>query len=122
MNYPAPFTERQMQYMSRCFNSWFNVAEGGKRGSKNVLQTYIFCKMLETHPNRLHLVAGVSSATASLNIVDCDGYGIENYFEGRYRHGKYQNRDNWDKKCIHNICHMGFFSSDRTITEYAMEI
>lgn len=92
MNFPAPFSQRQMEYMNRCFNSWFNVAEGGKRGSKNVLQTYIFCKMLETHPNKIHLVAGVSSATASLNIVDCDGYGIENYFEGRYRHGKYQNR------------------------------
>ncbi len=69
------------------------MAEGGKRGGKNVLQTYIFCSLLETHKNRIHVIAGVSTATARLNILDCDGYGLLNYFEGRYRIGKYQNRD-----------------------------
>ena len=57
------------------------MAEGGKRGGKNVLATLIFCTMLETHKNKIHLVAGVSSATAKLNILDCDGYGLLNYFE-----------------------------------------
>lgn len=28
MNYPAPFTQNQYDYMQRCFYSWFNVAEG----------------------------------------------------------------------------------------------
>lgn len=102
MNIPAPFSNRQIEYMKRCEDSWLNIAEGGKRGSKNVLQTYIFCRMLETHPNRIHLIAGVSSATARLNIVDCDGFGLENYFEGRFRQGKFQNRD-----CIYVITAMG---------------
>lgn len=93
MNMPAPFSKRQEEYMYRCFNSWFNVAEGGKRGGKNVLQTLIFCMLLETHKNRIFLVGGVSSATARLNILDCDGYGLLNYFEGRCREGKYQNRE-----------------------------
>lgn len=93
MNIPAPFSQRQIDYIKRCKTSWFNVAEGGKRGSKNVLQTYIFCRLLEMHPDKLHLIAGVSSATARLNIADCDGFGIENYFEGRCRKGKYQNRE-----------------------------
>lgn len=93
MNLPAPFSNRQKEYMYRCFSSWFNVAEGGKRGGKNVLQTLIFCMMLEKHEDRLHLVAGVSSATAMLNILDCDGYGLLNYFEGQCRPGKYKNRD-----------------------------
>lgn len=93
MNIPAPFSQRQIDYIKRCRTSWFNVAEGGKRGSKNVLQTYIFCRLLEMHPDKLHLIAGVSSATARLNIADCDGFGIENYFEGRCRKGKYQNRE-----------------------------
>lgn len=79
--------------MFRCFDHWFNVAEGGKRGGKNVLQTLIFCMLLENHKNRIHLVAGVSIATAKLNILDCDGFGLLNYFEGRCREGKYQNRD-----------------------------
>ena len=93
MNIPAPFSRRQEDYLYRCFDSWFNVAEGGKRGGKNVLQTLIFCMLLEKHPNKLHLVAGVSTATAKLNILDCDGYGLLNYFEGRCREGKYKDRD-----------------------------
>lgn len=93
MNFCAPFTENQHRYMMKCFDSWFNVAEGGKRGGKNVLQTLIFCMMLEVHKNHIHLIGGVSTATARLNILDCDGYGLLNYFEGRHRTGKYQNRD-----------------------------
>lgn len=41
----------------------------------------------------IHLIAGVSTATARLNILDCDGFGLKNYFEGRCREGTYQNRD-----------------------------
>lgn len=93
MNKPAPLSKRQYDYFLRSFDSWFNVAEGGKRGGKNVLATLIFCTMLETHKNKIHLVAGVSSATAKLNILDCDGYGLLNYFEGRCREGKYKDRD-----------------------------
>lgn len=93
MNRPAPFTENQKAFYDRCFTSWFNVAEGGKRGGKNVLSTTAFCILLETHPNRIHLAAGVSIAAAKLNILDCDGFGMLNYFEGRCREGKYKNRD-----------------------------
>jgi starch phosphorylase len=34
----------------------------------------------------------------------------------------YGNRDQWDRMCLMNIAHMGKFSSDRTILEYANEI
>lgn len=93
MNKPAAFSQRQYDYALRCIDSWFNVAEGGKRGGKNVLSTLIFCSLLETHKNKIHLVAGVSISTAKLNILDCDGYGMLNYFEGRCQEGKYKNRD-----------------------------
>ncbi len=92
MNRPAPFTQNQIDYFNRSQNSWFNVAEGGKRGGKNVLQVLAFCRDLELHPNKLHLIAGVSQATAKLNIIDCDGFGLMNYFEGRCRAGKYNER------------------------------
>ncbi len=49
--------------------------------------------LLETHPDRIHLAAGVSIATAKLNILDCNGYGMLNYFEGRCREGNYKNRE-----------------------------
>lgn len=93
MNKPAPLSQRQYEYLRRCLDSWLNVAEGGKRGGKNVLATLAFCSMLETHKNKIHLVSGVSVATAKLNILDCDGYGLLNYFEGRCREGKYKDRD-----------------------------
>ena len=35
---------------------------------------------------------------------------------------EYQKKDVWDKKCIENICNMGFFSSDRSIRDYARDI
>jgi len=93
MNIPSPFTYNQKAFFDRTFNSWFNVAEGGKRGGKNVLATLSFCIQLENHPNRLHLIGGVSNATAKLNILDCDGFGLLNYFEGRCREGKFKDRD-----------------------------
>jgi hypothetical protein len=36
MNELAPLTMNQRAYYDRCFKSWFNVAEGGKRGSKKI--------------------------------------------------------------------------------------
>lgn len=93
MNLPAPFSENQNDFYWHCFDSWFNVAEGGKRGGKNVLITLAYCTILEKHPSKMHLVAGVSTSTARLNILDCDGYGMMNFFEGRCRLGQYQNRD-----------------------------
>lgn len=92
MNNLAPFTQNQIDYFYRTFDSWFNVAEGGKRGGKNVLQVLAFCASLEMHPSKIHLIAGVSQATAQINIIDCDGFGLDNYFEGRSREGKYKGR------------------------------
>ena len=34
----------------------------------------------------------------------------------------YRKKDEWDRKCVENICHMGFFSSDRSIQNYANNI
>lgn len=102
MNIISPFNQRQTLYLDKCTGSWFNVAEGGKRGSKNVLQTMAFCIALENHPNRLHLISGVSVSTARLNVLDCDGYGLLNYFGGRCRSGEYQKRD-----CLYIKTHSG---------------
>ena len=45
------------------------------------------------------------------------------YLEAQEKIDKdYQDKDNWDRKCVENICHMGFFSSDRSIRDYANDI
>ena len=92
-NLYAPFNDKATDYMERCNHSWFNVAEGGKRGGKNVINALCFCILLENHPDKLHLIGGYDSASARLNILDCDGYGIQNFFTGRCREGKYKNRE-----------------------------
>lgn len=99
MNKYAPFIVKQTNYFQRTRTCWFNVAEGGKRGAKNVLNALCFCILLENHPDRLHLLAGVSIASVKLNIIDCNGYGIMNYFSGRCREGKYKNKD-----CLYVRC------------------
>ena len=45
------------------------------------------------------------------------------YLEAQEKIDKdYQDKDSWDRKCVENICHMGFFSSDRSIRDYANDI
>ena len=93
MNKYARFDEIQTNYYQRTQVSWFNVAEGGKRGAKNIINALCFCILLEHHPDAIHLVGGVSIASAKLNIIDSNGFGIMNYFSGRCKEGKYKNKD-----------------------------
>lgn len=39
------------------------------------------------------MAAGVSVSTAKINIIDSNGFGVMNYFKGRCRQGKYQDKD-----------------------------
>lgn len=74
--------------MVKCSRGWL-----GKRAGKNIVNVIAWCAILETHPDKLHLAAGVSVAMAKLNIVDSNGFGILDYFKGRSRQGKYQDKD-----------------------------
>ena len=77
MNNYCCFDEKQIEYLRRTQDSWLNVAEGGKRGGKNVLNALSFCIALENHPNRFFLLAGVDQSSARINIAECDGFGIK---------------------------------------------
>ena len=92
----ASFSKKQREYYFRSKRSWLNVAEGGVRGGKNVLNVMAFCHAVETNPARLHLIMGVTASAAQMYIVDCDGYGIMYHFAGRYREGKFK-----DWPCIY---------------------
>jgi len=93
MNIPAPFTENQIKYLLKTNYSWFNVAEGGKRGAKNVINTLAWCNEIDIHPDRFHLAAGVDQSSARINILECDGFGVKNYFDGCCRIGKFEKKD-----------------------------
>lgn len=89
----APLTTKQAEYISRSRESWLNVAEGGKRAGKNIINLIAYAMCLEVHPDKLHLVAGVSLGAAKMNAIDSNGFGLQWLFAGRCREGEYKNRD-----------------------------
>jgi len=94
-NQYAPFNVRTVEYFKNCIKpkNWLCVAEGGKRAGKNIINILAWCTVLETHPDYLHLAGGVTNSTAKMNIIQSNGFGVANYFKGRCREGKYQDRD-----------------------------
>lgn len=88
----APFNTKQAEYIRRCQDSWLNVAEGGKRAGKNIINLIAYAMCLEVHPDKLHLVAGVSMAAAKMNAIDSNGFGLQWLFKGRCREGEYKDR------------------------------
>ncbi|HBF4992441.1 TPA: phage terminase large subunit [Clostridioides difficile] len=92
INY-SPLTKRQTEYIKKSKDSWLNVLEGGKRAGKNIINLIAYSMCLEVHPDKLHLVAGVSLGAAKMNIIDSNGFGLQYLFEGRCREGEYKNRD-----------------------------
>lgn len=89
----AGFTREQADYILRSQSAWLNVAEGGKRAGKNVINLIAWADALETHPDRLHLAAGVSQSSARMNIIDSDGFGLQWLYAGRCHMGQVNGRD-----------------------------
>lgn len=118
MNEYSPFDNKQVEYIKKCQKSWLNIAEGGKRGAKNVINALAFCIALENHKNKLHLVGGSSIANAKLNVIDCDGYGIMNYFYGRCHEGKYKNKECLYIKCSDNREKVLIFAGGAKANDY----
>lgn len=85
----APFDVKQSNYLTKTFTSWLNVCEGGKRAGKNILNIIAFAECVDSHPDKIHLVGGVTKAAARMNVFDSNGFGLEHYFAGRCRSGQY---------------------------------
>lgn len=89
----APLTTRQTEYIRKAQTSWLSVLEGGKRASKNIVNLIAWAAALETHPDKIHLAAGVTYNAAKMNIIDSNGFGLKWIFAGRCREGEYLDRD-----------------------------
>lgn len=89
----ARLTAKQANYIAASPDCWLNVAEGGKRAGKNIINLIAYAMCLEVHPDKLHLVGGVSLAAAKMNVIDSNGFGLKWLFAGRCREGEYQGRD-----------------------------
>lgn len=89
----SPLCKKQSDYILRSIPGWLNVAEGGKRSGKNIMNLIAWAACLEDHPDKLHLAAGVSISAAKLNIIDSNGYGLLYIFAGRCEYKPYEDRD-----------------------------
>ena len=95
----APLNQKQINYIQKTRDCWMNVAEGGKRAGKNIINLIAWAGCIERHPDKLHLAAGVTIAQAKMNILDSNGFGLRFMFDGRSRVGKYN-----DKAAIYIQC------------------
>lgn len=115
----APLTAKQLNYIYNCSDAWLNVAEGGKRAGKNLINLLAWAACIENHPDKLHLAAGVSIAAAKMNILDSNGFGLRFMFDGRSRVGKYN-----DKEAIYINCNGGekvvIFAGGGKVSDAAM--
>lgn len=89
----APLSKEQVDFVTRSLDSWLNVAEGGKRASKNTISTIAFAMNLQTHPDKIHLIGGVTASAAKINILDSNGFGLLHIFGDDCHKGKYEGRE-----------------------------
>lgn len=87
------WSEKHIDYIRLCENNMYNFAEGAVRAGKTVDNVYAFAHDLKTHPSKIHLASGSTSANAKLNIGDCNGMGLETIFRGQCHWGKYKGNE-----------------------------
>lgn len=90
---PYHFSEKHMEYIRRCRDCTYNIAEGAVRAGKTVDNVIAFCKELRDTPDKLHLATASTAATAKLILGDCNGFGIEHYFRNQCKWGKYRGNE-----------------------------
>ena len=87
------FSQKHKDYIRKCSNSEFNVAEGAVRAGKTVDNVFAFAHELKKTPDRIHLATGSTVGNAKLNIGVCNGLGLENIFRGQSHWGKFKDNE-----------------------------
>lgn len=90
---PFKFGEKHIDYIRRCRNCMYNVAEGAVRAGKTVDNVFAFAHELKTTKDRIHLATGSTVGNAKLNIGDANGFGLEWIFRGQCHWGKYKDNE-----------------------------
>lgn len=87
------FSEKHKEYIRKCRECSYNVAEGAVRAGKTVDNIFAFAHELKTTPDRIHLATGSTVGNAKLNIGVCNGLGLEGIFRGQCHWGKYKDNE-----------------------------
>ena len=90
---PYNFSQKHKDYIKKTASCMYNFAEGAVRAGKTVDHIYAFAHELKSTKDKLHLATGSTGANAKLNIGDCNGFGLEYYFRGQCRWGKYKDNE-----------------------------
>lgn len=90
---PYNFGEKHKQYIRRCTSSMINCAEGAVRAGKTVDNVVAFCHELENTKDKIHLASASTVGNAKIILGDCNGFGIEHWFRGQCRWGKYKGNE-----------------------------
>lgn len=90
---PFNFSDKHIDYIRKCADNTYNIAEGAVRAGKTVDNIYAFAHELRTTKDRLHLATGSTAANAKLNIGDANGFGLEYIFRGQCRWGKHKGNE-----------------------------
>ena len=90
---PYSFGDKHKAYIARSEGCFMNVAEGAVRAGKTVDNVYAFCHELKTTRDKIHLASASTLGNAKLILGGCNGFGIENYFRGQCRWGKYKGNE-----------------------------
>ena len=92
------FSEKHKEYIRKCHECSYNVAEGAVRAGKTVDNIFAFAHELKTAPDRIHLATGSTVGNAKLNIGDCNGLGLEWIFRGQCHWGKYKDKEAFNRQ------------------------
>lgn len=87
------FSQKHKDYIRKCSECEFNVAEGAVRAGKTVDNVFAFAHELKTTPDKIHLATGSTVGNAKLNIGVCNGLGLENIFRGQSHWGKFKDNE-----------------------------
>lgn len=90
---PFNFSDKHIDYIRKCADNTYNIAEGAVRAGKTVDNIYAFAHELKTTRDRIHLATGSTAANAKLNIGDANGFGLEYIFRGQCRWGKHKGNE-----------------------------
>ena len=87
------FSQKHKEYIRKCSDCEFNVAEGAVRAGKTVDNVFAFAHELKSTPDLIHLATGSTVGNAKLNIGVCNGLGLENIFRGQSHWGKFKDNE-----------------------------
>ena len=90
---PFRFAEKHKEYIRKCRENTYNVAEGAVRAGKTVDNVFAFAHELKTTKDKIHLATGSTQSNAKLNIGDANGFGLEAIFRGQSHWGKYKGNE-----------------------------